>query len=572
MAADQEWVIPLVDDGVIEAADTAARASDLSVDEWVSRAIVEGYRRGEGDDRDRGGPGANGARATLAPDTARLIDNVDREQEPVYRRAGGARPKPARRTRRKPRLSGTRDWPTLSIWFVRAAAATVVLALGATIIVAIQNTARDGAEPQRITQRLAPAEGSAPLEPGAAGESATATVAESPPPEFAGTLQDGVGDDGAAVPTVDPPAASGRDAEPPSPSEAAIARTDHFEADPPLPVEQVAVVPSHRVPEPGYDDPDQAVEVVPPDPKPAPGDTARPVAAEDPPPAAAESAAPPPPPTETAALPPDVPPSVAAYMEAAESGDPDAQHDLGLIYVQGRGVAQDYDAASYWFRESARQGNANAQYNLGVMYERGYGVPEDRIEALLLYLAAAERGHLAAQYNAGLAYAEGNSVPRNFAEARRWFLAAAEQGLPEAQYNLGVIYENGLGVARDYVAAYRYYGLAAVAGHDAAEGRLVAIGDRLSAEQLETAQGQVVEALAPAAAPQAGIPATGGRSTVAAVQRMLAELGYDPGPADGIAGARTVEAIRAYQRAEGLVVDGQASASLRDHLQGNASD
>lgn len=41
-----------------------------------------------------------------------------------------------------------------------------------------------------------------------------------------------------------------------------------------------------------------------------------------------------------------------------------------------------------------------------------------------------------------------------------------------------------------------------------------------------------------------------------AIQRALLSLGYDPGPADGIAGAKTKAAIVAFQRAAGLYPDG----------------
>ena len=55
-------------------------------------------------------------------------------------------------------------------------------------------------------------------------------------------------------------------------------------------------------------------------------------------------------------------------------------------------------------------------------------------------------------------------------------------------------------------------------------------------------------------------------NTVRRVQEGLARLGYRPGPVDGIAGAQTREAIRAYQRDHGLLVDGHATPELADHI------
>ena len=56
------------------------------------------------------------------------------------------------------------------------------------------------------------------------------------------------------------------------------------------------------------------------------------------------------------------------FQRLAERGDASAQCNLGVMYEQGRGVAQNYREAMKWFRLAAVQGNASAQSNLGVMY------------------------------------------------------------------------------------------------------------------------------------------------------------------------------------------------------------
>jgi peptidoglycan hydrolase-like protein with peptidoglycan-binding domain len=58
----------------------------------------------------------------------------------------------------------------------------------------------------------------------------------------------------------------------------------------------------------------------------------------------------------------------------------------------------------------------------------------------------------------------------------------------------------------------------------------------------------------------------GQRDLTFAVQNELAALGYDPGPADGVSGQRTQEAIRAYQYRYRLPIDGVASRPLLDHI------
>jgi lytic murein transglycosylase len=49
-------------------------------------------------------------------------------------------------------------------------------------------------------------------------------------------------------------------------------------------------------------------------------------------------------------------------------------------------------------------------------------------------------------------------------------------------------------------------------------------------------------------------------------QRALASLGFDPGPADGLVGLRTRDALRAWQKARGLTADGYLSPAMVQRL------
>ena len=53
-------------------------------------------------------------------------------------------------------------------------------------------------------------------------------------------------------------------------------------------------------------------------------------------------------------------------------------------------------------RASAESGDADAQTNLGYRYFIGWGVPEDEVEAVAWYRLAAEQGHAGAQGNLGV--------------------------------------------------------------------------------------------------------------------------------------------------------------------------
>ena len=57
-----------------------------------------------------------------------------------------------------------------------------------------------------------------------------------------------------------------------------------------------------------------------------------------------------------------------------------------------------------------------------------------------------------------------------------------------------------------------------------------------------------------------------GRAVIKKVQSYLSRLGYSPGPADGIMGSNTRTAIKAFQRDNGLYVDGKINEELIEHL------
>ena len=79
------------------------------------------------------------------------------------------------------------------------------------------------------------------------------------------------------------------------------------------------------------------------------------------------------------------------WRPLAEGGSPEAQVNLGILYKNGQGVAQDYAVAVKWFRHAAKQGSADAENNLGIMYENGWGVPQDYEKALTWFGQAAEK-------------------------------------------------------------------------------------------------------------------------------------------------------------------------------------
>ncbi|MCH8475883.1 MAG: sel1 repeat family protein [Opitutales bacterium] len=113
--------------------------------------------------------------------------------------------------------------------------------------------------------------------------------------------------------------------------------------------------------------------------------------------------------------------------------DADAQFDLGDMYFEGYGVAQNFEKAAKWFRNAAQQGHAEAQAGLGYLYFKGKGGPQDYSEAAKWFRKAAEQEYDLAQLYLGDMYFQGRGVTQNHEEAATWFRKAAEQGLGSAQ-------------------------------------------------------------------------------------------------------------------------------------------
>ena len=90
------------------------------------------------------------------------------------------------------------------------------------------------------------------------------------------------------------------------------------------------------------------------------------------------------------------------------------------------------------------------------MYLEGKGVPQDYAQAAQWSRKAAEQGHAGAQVSLGSMYIQGTGVPQNYAEAEKWFRKAAEQGDRTAQSMLGSFHFEGLGVTKDYVESYMW--------------------------------------------------------------------------------------------------------------------
>lgn len=127
------------------------------------------------------------------------------------------------------------------------------------------------------------------------------------------------------------------------------------------------------------------------------------------------------------------------FSRLAQEGDVEAQHNLAVLYKQGKGVMKDAKKAAQWFRKAADKGLADAQYYLGHMYDTGQGVEQSPGYAVVWYRKAAEQGNALAQTNLGVLYASGQGVKQDLIQAYVWFSVAAAQGIQAALDNRELI-------------------------------------------------------------------------------------------------------------------------------------
>ena len=165
--------------------------------------------------------------------------------------------------------------------------------------------------------------------------------------------------------------------------------------------------------------------------------------------------------------------ALSEWQPAAQAGDAQAQHGLGLLYEMGKVSGRpDLKAAIHWYEAASAQGLAAARNNLARLYAEGNGVERNQKRAIALWTAAAESGNTTALFNLGIQYANANGVAKDEKKAAELIGRAAEGNLSEAQFVMGEFYREGIGVSKDTQQAYDWYRRAADNGNTAARAQL----------------------------------------------------------------------------------------------------
>ena len=204
------------------------------------------------------------------------------------------------------------------------------------------------------------------------------------------------------------------------------------------------------------------------------------------------------------------------YKELAESGCPEAMHELGNIYFRQGGRprtrrprtlpmseviseekrAEYFSMAIEWFqkavnngceraicsladcyngdekikilREAADSGNKDAMYVLANEYTFGKNIEKSDSKAFEWYMKAAKVGHVNSMSRLVSYYSGRRDVPRDANERVFWLRELTKKGDLASMRELASCYEKGDGVEQNYEKAFEWYMKSAVAGSEIA--------------------------------------------------------------------------------------------------------
>lgn len=106
--------------------------------------------------------------------------------------------------------------------------------------------------------------------------------------------------------------------------------------------------------------------------------------------------------------------------------------------------------------DRAESGDKQAQFNLGEQYESGKNLPQSSEEAARYYKLAADEGHKQAIFKMAQLYYENRGVEPNDALAFAYADEAVRRGCDGAQGYLATYYAEGRGVEQDFAKAIEY--------------------------------------------------------------------------------------------------------------------
>ncbi len=128
------------------------------------------------------------------------------------------------------------------------------------------------------------------------------------------------------------------------------------------------------------------------------------------------------------------------YQVNVPKEDAYKEYLIGLMYLKGEGLEQDYSKSYQTFSLSAINGYSHANYYIGNQYYYGLGFNQNYEEALIYYQKASEAKDSYADYRIAKIYLNGEGVNTDILSAEKYFLKAVDK-VTLANYDLANLYE-----------------------------------------------------------------------------------------------------------------------------------
>lgn len=146
----------------------------------------------------------------------------------------------------------------------------------------------------------------------------------------------------------------------------------------------------------------------------------------------------------------------ARYFHAASNREALAAYNLGLLYLFGRGVERNQEAAMQYFRKAAGKRIAQAYVRLGINYysvatkakQHGESDPKAMQEAEKMFRLAAQLNDPVGEYYFGRLLVEGANRTPDYKKGMAWLTKAAKRRNADAARLIAYLYENGLGIEK----------------------------------------------------------------------------------------------------------------------------
>lgn len=132
------------------------------------------------------------------------------------------------------------------------------------------------------------------------------------------------------------------------------------------------------------------------------------------------------------------------YKKAANFGNLQALHNLGLMLLYGQGIPQNTTEAHQNFIVCSSRGLAASMSQLGYMHLYGFGATQDLRRARSWFIRSVEAGNDGyANYCLAVIYLRGYGVPANTDIGKKYLLQSVAVNFVPALYNLAVCYSTG---------------------------------------------------------------------------------------------------------------------------------